>query len=180
MHKLSTSRQHSIRLQGYYYSSPGAYFVTIVTQRYKNIFGRIIHNEMQLNVLGNIVNNCWLEILDHCPGMQVEPFVVMPNHIHGVITIIDEECRGTIYRAPTSEKFGKPVKGSIPTIVRTYKAAVSRMAKRELGIENIWQRNYYEHIIRDEKEYEDIWNYVQTNPINWMKDKLIPESGLIP
>jgi putative transposase len=99
-----------------------------------------------------------------------EPFVIMPNHIHGIITIHENDCRGTIYRAPTIEKFGKPVVGSIPTIIRTYKATVSRLAKREIGMVKIWQRNYYEHIICDQTEMKHIVDYILANPIHWSDD----------
>lgn len=99
----------------------------------------------------------------------------MPNHFHGIITIIENDRKGTIYRAPTkdvrtSEKFGQPVIGSIPTMIRTFKAAVSRIANKELGFVNIWQRNYYEHIIRDEDEWNNIYQYIQTNPEHWSAD----------
>jgi len=86
-----------------------------------------------------------------------------------------EYRRGTIYRAPTTEKFGKPVKGSIPTIIRTFKAAVSRRARTELELMEIWQRNYYEHIIRNEQELIRVWDYIDTNPIRWQDDRLYPD-----
>ena len=146
--------RRSIRLKNYDYTSPGAYFVTVVTQGHKCIFGRIIEKEMHLNDLGKIVKKCWLKIPDHFSCVEVEPFVIMPNHIHGIITIEENDRRGTIYRAPTTEKFGQPVFGSIPTILRTYKASVSRNSKRELGMIHIWQRNYYEHIVRNPTELE--------------------------
>jgi putative transposase len=176
--------RRSIRLKEYDYTSPGAYFVTVVTQGYKCIFGKIIDKEMHLNVLGKIVQEYWLEILDHFPDIDVEPFVIMPNHIHGIVTIYDNDRSGTIYRAPTmgdhapvmgehastNEKFGQPVVGSIPTIIRTYKAAVSRLARRELGMVKIWQRNYYEHIIRDQSDLESLAGYIHSNPDHWSDD----------
>jgi putative transposase len=108
----------------------------------------------------------------------------MPNRIHGIITIHEDTSRGTIYHAPTDvsdmnilfrpdnhfriEKFGKPVGGSIPTIIHTFKAAVSHRAKQELGMVNIWQRNYYEHIVRDQEDLENTHNYIQSNSVAWL------------
>jgi REP element-mobilizing transposase RayT len=162
--------RHSIRLKGYDYSRPGAYFVTLVCSGYKCLFGNIFDQEMQLNDIGKLAQKCWLKIPDHFPGTEVEPFVIMPNHMHGVITIFTDDRRGTIYRAPTLEEFSQPVAGSIPTIIRTYKAGVSRQVKRELGMVNIWQRNYYEHVIRNEIEISDIAGYILTNPESWAHD----------
>jgi REP element-mobilizing transposase RayT len=168
--------RRSIRLEEFDYSSPGVYFVTVVTRGYKCIFGKIIDKEMHIYELGKIVQDCWQEIPVHFSHIDVEPFIVMPNHIHGIITIHENVGRGTImlaharYRAPTIEKFGKPVIGSIPTIIRTYKAAVSRRVRRELRMVNIWQRNYYEHIIRNQLELEDIADYLLANPENWIVD----------
>jgi REP-associated tyrosine transposase len=176
--------RRSIRLKDYDYFSPGAYFVTIVTHSYKCIFGKIIDQELLMNHLGKIVEQCWVLLPDHFLGVEVQPYMVMPNHIHGIITIHENDCRGTIYRAPTAhderpiaddrtrktEKFGQPVIGSLPTIIRTYKAAVSRIARKELTMVNIWQRNYYEHIIRNQSDLESIANYILANPVHWSDD----------
>ena len=97
----------------------------------------------------------------------------MPNHVHGIIVIRADDSssarRGTIYRAPT-EKFGKPVVGSIPTIVRTFKSAVTRRLGREFNITNIWQRNFYEHVIRYQEDWERIHDYIESNPAMWEND----------
>ena len=93
----------------------------------------------------------------------------MPNHVHGII-IIHNDRRGTIYRAPTVEQFGKPTEGSLPTIVRTYKAAVTRCIGREQNITGIWQRNYHEHVIRNEKDLQNKTDYIDANPILWDED----------
>ena len=162
--------RHSVRLKEYDYSSPGAYFVTVVTNGYKCIFGKIIDQEMYLNEIGMIVKECWLQLPDHFFDIEVDPFVVMPNHFHGIISIYENDRRGTIYRAPTTEKFGQPAVGSISTIMRTYKAAVSRLATRKLGMVKIWQRNYYEHIVRNQSDLESIANYILANPIRWSDD----------
>ena len=168
--------RRSIRLKGYDYSQAGGYFVTIVTLWRECLFGEITSGEMQLNALGRIVEECWHAIPEHFPNTDVDVFEVMPNHVHGIILIHDETRRGTIYRAPTPtiEQFGKPTVGSLPTIVRTFKAAVTRRAGQELNSSNIWQRNYYEHILRDQRDYERIANYIASNPVNWADDEENP------
>ncbi len=132
--------RRSNRLQGYDYSLPGVYFVTIVTFERGLYFGEIIQGEMHSQDMGQIAKDCWLAIPEHFPNVEVYPFVVMPNHVHGVITISDDPGRGTIYRAPTEdcENFGHPVVGSLPTIVRTFKAAASRCTHNINTISHVW------------------------------------------
>ncbi len=160
--------RRSIRLQGVDYSEPGAYFITICAAGHRSIFGKIDNGKAVLSPLGEIVRACWVQIPEHFPAASVKESVVMPNHLHGIIGLtvgaryivpLDERTR-------TLERFQKPVKGSIPTIVRTFKAAVARQAKKELGMEDdaIWQRNYFERVLRDGKEYADASKYILENP----------------
>src|SRR5262245_42671682 len=118
--KFDPQKRHrrSIRLKGHDYSSEGAYYVTIVTYHRDCLFGAIVNEEMILNDLGKIADECWRSIPEHFPNTESGAYVVMPNHVHGIIVIIDGG-RGTIYRASTPEQFQKPVAGSIPTIIRT-------------------------------------------------------------
>ncbi|CAG0996263.1 hypothetical protein ANAEL_02612 [Anaerolineales bacterium] len=183
--KFDPDKHHrkSIRLQGYDYSQAGAYFVTIVTYRRDMLFGEIQNGEMMLNDFGTITDECWHAIPEHFPFVELAAHVIMPNHTHGVIVINGRgthvNLRGTIYRAPTdnNEQFGKPIKGSLPTIIRTYKAAVTRMIGREHNATGIWQRNYYEHIIRDEKDLQRITDYIEANPSRWNDDDENPRNG---
>ena len=180
--------RRSIRLPGYDYSASGGYFITVVTFRRECLFGEISGGKMKLSPIGEIVQREWLKTGALRPYVELreEEFVVMPNHAHGIIWIIDEDSDGNVgarrrraptqRRAPTacettSEQFGKPVKGSIPTIVRAFKSAVTYCAGRELNTANLWQRNYYEHIIRDSPDNERIANYIAQNPENWEKDE---------
>lgn len=175
--------RRTIRLQGVDYSSEGSYFITICTRNRVLLFGDVVGEKCTLSELGRIAFTCWKEIPEHFPNAEIDSYVVMPNHIHGIIHLFDNR-RGTIYRAPTRdrvpmmdgaptmeisnlEQFGKPVPGSIPTIIRTYKAAVSRIARKDYGIEGVWQRNYFEHIFGSEKDYENIIEYIESNPQNW-------------
>ena len=163
----------SIRLKRYDYSQAGWYYVTVVTQFRELLFGEVVNGEARVNTLGKIVQECWNEILVHFPHVSIDAFVIMSNHVLGILVIHDLGSRGTIYRAPTptTEQFGKPTAGSLPTIIRTFKSAITRRAGRELNLGNIWQRNYYEHILRDQADYERIAGYILDNPVNWDKDE---------
>ncbi len=180
-------QRRSIRLEGYDYSQAGAYYVTIVTYHRDCLFGGIVDGEMILNDLGKIADECWRAISEHFPFVELGVYVIMPNHVHGIIVITDVDhradagasarSRGTIYRAPTTqERFQKPVAGSLPTIIRTYKAAVTRRIGREHNATGIWQRNYYEHIIRDEKDLQNKTDYIEANPSLWDEDENNPRS----
>jgi REP-associated tyrosine transposase len=179
--KFDPEKHHrrSIRLKGYDYTQPGGYFITLVTYKRECLFGEIINGEMKLSDSGHIASACWKDIPNHFPNVELGTFVIMPNHVHGIIILnngVDAQAsarRGTIDRAPT-EQFGKPVVGSIPTIIRTFKAAVTRRIGHELKTTGIWQRNYYEHIIRDDKESDRIHRYIVSNPIMWESDNENP------
>jgi putative transposase len=164
--------RRSIRLKEYDYAQPGAYFITIVTQGRKFLFGEIANQEMRSNDYGRVADEGWHAIPEHFRNVELGAYVIMPNHVHGIVLINDrndDAGTGTIYRART-EQFQKPVVGSIPTIVRTFKAAVTRRLGREFNMTNIWQRNYYEHVIRDEKEWDRIHRYIESNPSKWAED----------
>jgi len=178
--KFAPRKHHrrSIRLPGYDYSQVGAYYATIVTHQRDCLFGEVIDEEMALNDFGKIADECWRAIPDHFPNVDLGAHIIMPNHVHGIIVITDG--RGTIYRAPTQEQFQKPVAGSIPTIVRTFKAAVTRRIGREHNATGIWQRNYYEHIIRDEKDLQSKTDYIEANPSLWDEDDNNPRNNPLP
>jgi putative transposase len=169
--------RRSIRLQGYDYSQAGAYFVTMVTYQRDCLFGKIENEEMKLNDFGKIADECWRAIPEHFPFVELGTYVVMPNHVHGII-VITGDGRGTKFRAPTVEQFGKPTVGSLPTIIRTYKAAVTRRIGRDHNATSIWQRNYHEHIIRNEREMDNIWRYIENNPSAWLEDDENPKKIL--
>ncbi|MBI5945916.1 MAG: transposase [Chloroflexi bacterium] len=179
--KFDPRKHHrkSVRLPGYDYSSEGAYYVTIVTYHRDCLFGEVRNRGAVLNEYGKIADICWRSIPDHFPFVELGAYVIMPNHVHGIIIITDDR-RGTIYRAPTQEQFQKPVSGSLPTIVRTYKAAVTRQIGREHNATGIWQRNYYEHIIRDEKDLQNKTDYIEANPILWDEDDVNPRNNPLP
>ena len=168
---LNPFHRHSLRLKKYSYSMPGAYFITICTYRKENLLGQIIDGKLELNVLGKMTEREWLKTFQIRKNIQLDEYVIMPNHFHGIIILAD--CKGTMHPAPTYESFGKPIPGSIPTIIRMFKSAVTRGIK-QLGspfFYSIWQRNYYEHIIRNENELNCIRKYILENPLRWQYDK---------
>jgi REP element-mobilizing transposase RayT len=170
-------QRRSIRIKGYDYATPGAYFVTIVTQDRRCLFGKVIGGEMVCNALGLIVMNEWFKTAELRPYVKLneDEFVMMPNHVHGIIWLIDDDHVGARRRrAPTEERYGKPVAGSIPTIVCAFKSAVSYRARRELNSTKIWQRNYYEHILRNRVDLENTANYISANPSMWEDDDKNP------
>jgi REP element-mobilizing transposase RayT len=163
----------SNRLKGYDYTNPGYYFITIcVADRY-NLFGKIRKGQINLNKYGKVAEEEWLQTEILRNNVKLDEFVIMPNHVHGIIELI-ETSRDTARRVPAGEQFGKPVKRSIPTIVRSYKSAVTK-AVNELhnrSGDKVWQKNYYDHIIRNSEELNRIRKYIMNNPKNWEYDKL--------
>lgn len=170
--KFDPDKHHrrSIRLRNFDYTSARGYFVTIVTHQRQSIFGKIENREINLNQLGDIARKQWLRLPSRFESLSLGLFVVMPNHIHGILQINPhpESDRGE------EEQYGKPVKGSIPTIVRSYKSTVTK----EIRLSNVfhvgpvWQRNYYEHVIRDQEDWHNIREYIRFNPLHWDQDDL--------
>ena len=155
--------------------------MTIVAWHRECLFGEVVEGEMKLTKFGLVARQQWQKLPKRFPNIELGAFVVMPNHMHGIIMIIDG--RGTADnpndhngescpRAPTHEQFQKPVKGSIPTIVCSYKSAVSYRINLMRGTKDVplWQRNYYEHVIRDEKDLQNKTDYIKANPILWDED----------
>jgi putative transposase len=167
-------QRRSLRLQGYDYAQNGAYFITICTHKKHNLFGEITSGEMQLNKPGIIVHEKWLKTATLRQYLELDEFIIMSNHVHGIIYLASS-CRGTARRAP-AEEFGKPVATSIPTIVRAYKSAVTKRINelRRTPSASVWQRNYYERVIRNENDLNQIREYIAYNPARWDEDEENP------
>jgi putative transposase len=165
----------SIRLHKYDYTSPGMYFVTICTHNKKCFFGDIIDGEIKLNKLGEFVQHEWIKTEKLRPNITLDKYVVMPNHFHGILHIGSART-GTARRAPTIEQYGKPVPESLPTIIRSFKSAATKQINQLHNTPGkpIWQRNYYEHIIRNENSLNKIREYIINNPIKWQFDHYNP------
>jgi len=177
--------RRSIRLPDYDYSQPGAYFVTACTHNRVCLFGQVIGGGMQLNSYGRIVTEEWHRTERIHNHVALDASVVMPNHVHGSIGItvdLDDDGsndrRDTARRVPTrtNRRFGQPRPGSLPTIVRGFKGAATCRINRRRGTpgEPVWQRNYYEHIVRDRRELERIRRYIHRNPARWHRDRNHP------
>jgi REP element-mobilizing transposase RayT len=153
-------RRKSIRLKGWDYSSPGWYFLTITVKNMRPVFGTVVHGRMVHNMAGKIADRLWREIPRHFPHAVLDEFIVMPNHVHGLLQLRE---RGTASTAPlTFEAFGKPVAGSVSTIIRSYKAAVTR----ELG-KKFWHGRFYDVRVRDDVVRNHIRRYIRQNPLNY-------------
>ena len=161
------NRRAPLRLPAYDYAQVGAYFVTIVTHGRISLFGEIIDGDMRINRLGSITQAIWTELPKHFKGISTDQFVIMPNHVHGIIHITD--VVGTQHAAPAKSHVHP---GSLGAIVRSFKAAVSKRCKQQdvVSAATIWQRNYYDHVIRDENELARIREYIATNPLRWSLD----------
>jgi putative transposase len=184
-----TSGRTSIRMKGYDYSQAGGYFVTIVTQLRDPFFGRIYNGEMLLNDAGRMVNIEWKALQERFPNINVDVFQIMPNHFHGIIIIHSPETVGAglvpAHPAQTGSttrvRATTRVAPTIGEIVGAFKSITTH--KYIHGVEEcgwpvftkkLWQRNYYEHIIRNENDYERVANYIFENPSNWDKDNENP------
>jgi len=195
---LEDHHRRSIRIKGYDYSGPGGYFVTVATRGRVCLFGEVLNGEMRLNGLGEIVREYWNEIPTHFTNVEIGEFVIMPNHLHGII-IIHESTVGATHESPLRDHASplrdhasplrdhtsslrdhaltikRPPHGppphSLGVIVGLFKSSVSRRANRELNMTSIWQRNYYEHILRNQADHNRIAKYIASNPTNWELDK---------
>jgi REP element-mobilizing transposase RayT len=170
----------SIRLKDYDYSSSGFYFVTICSDKKRCVFGRSTGPRIQLAPLGQIVQSCWIAIPQHFPGVLLHDFVIMPNHFHGMIEIVCQA--GAQHAAPLqaggteSNEILRVKPSSLSAIVRSLKAAVSKRAREEIRWRGtVWQRNYYERILRNATEIADAGAYIVENPRNWAYDLDNPE-----
>ena len=168
-----------LRLSGYDYKTPGYYFVTLCTNHRMCLFGDIIHNEMNLNSAGKMIEIAWSEISKHYFNWKVDSLIIMPNHVHAIIFLseklmVDSELgQGS---APTI---------SLPELIRNLKSYTMKIYSEGVRTKNwpmfekhLWQRNYYEHIIRDEPSLIKIREYIINNPAGWEKDQHNPNKVL--
>ncbi|GHT79120.1 hypothetical protein AGMMS50262_22470 [Bacteroidia bacterium] len=200
MYHPDIHHRRSIRLPDYDYSQQGLYFVTICVQDRECLFGKIDKSEMILNEIGEIVRNEWLKTAELRPNVKLHEFVVMPNHFHAILEITEkinnekfENCamwhvgalRATPLRTPQivrpyahqtdyekNEYMSNisPKSGSLAAIIRSFKSAVTRNI-RLAGYDFSWQRNLWEHIIRDTNDHARIAEYINNNPANWDIDR---------
>ncbi len=176
IHEPPLHSRKSIRLKGYDYSQTGAYFVTVCAQNHLFLFGFNAEEKMLLNDAGKFANKCWLEIPEHFPHVTLDEFIVMPNHIHGIIIIDTMDNVGVQNFEPLHKqnKYQQIIPKSIGSIIRGFKIGVTKWFRTNTNIYNVWQRNYYEHIIRNEDGLNRIREYNINNPIQWQYDRENP------
>ena len=211
-------RRRSVRLPGYDYAQAGAYFVTVCTQDRACLFGAIVDGEMRPNDAGAMVRTVWDGLPTHYPGVERDAFVVMPNHVHGIIALTGGEAEGDNavgarsprpsgrqtalpgyrgaadgslrragrprpYEVPSSEGVEAPQEMAgrhltLGQVVAVFKYQSTTLINRERGTSGVrlWQRNYYEHVIRDDADLGRIREYVESNPARWELDQLHPDN----
>ena len=149
--------RHSTRLEGYDYSQAGAYFVTVVAHEREALFGGVVNGQMVINHSGQILQSVWSDLPRHYKELELDAFCIMPNHVHAIIFLHED---GSVKRTTLSE------------LVRAFKSYSARRinSSRKMTGVPVWQRNYYEHIVRNDHEYQSIYKYILDNPINWEKD----------
>ncbi len=207
----------SIRLKGYDYAQAGLYFITICCQDRACLFGNVVNGKMVLNDKGFISNQCWLQIPNHFPNAVLHEYIIMPNHVHGIIEIKYDSVVGaenfppywsndfppywsndfpprnennmnndiwsndfpphnknTVNNDNWENDYSPPQRSpskTIGSIVRGFKIGVTKWMRQNTEIYDVWQRNYYEHIIRNEQSYHNISEYIINNPAKWAEDK---------
>jgi len=193
--------RQSIRLRGHDYTQAGEYYVTLCVKDRECALGEIKDGLMLLSGIGEIAATCWLEIPRHFPNVLLDEFVIMPDHMHGILILRERVPVGAQYIEPRREnieprrenieprreniaprieqnpnlnRYQKVVPGSLSSIIRSYKGAVARLCHRQGIPEFRWQRNYYEHIIRDGHALDRIRRYIANNVSKWSEDKENP------
>ena len=181
-------RRKNPRLENYDYSTPGAYFVTVCAEGRIRLFGGVENGIVRLSPFGALVETCWREIPKHFPKIVLDQFVIMPNHLHGIIFILDKPARPDV-SAPGPLNVGAPLVGALsngagtrpaPTLGEIMGAFKSRTTNLYIeGVrkgnfppfkKHIWQRSYYDRVVRNEKDLLETRRYIMDNPPKWDMD----------
>ena len=165
--------RRSLRLSGYDYSQAGAYFITICVKGRNCLLGNIFNNQMQLNIYGKIADTSWQWLSQTYDYVESDEWIIMPNHLHGII-IISANCRGGSRTAPTGESKMKPL-GRLIGAFKTISTKQINFIRKTSGVP-FWQRNFYEHVIRDDHALNHIREYITTNPLRWDLDRENPQA----
>ncbi len=168
-------RSGTTRLKGWDYTMPWWYYITICISQHKKQFGKIRESKMILNKLGETAERNWLEKPKHNSLVELDYYVIMPNHLHGIIILNEDERRDVACNI--SENYYSnisPKKNSISSIIRSYKSAVTRWANSNGHHGFKWQPRFYDRVIRNEKELFKIRKYIEQNPMKWDIEKNIP------
>jgi len=170
--------RRSVRLKGYDYSKKGLYFITICTQNCLCLFGNIEKGDMELNDAGIMIKHQWQELIHRFDKIKFHEFIVMPNHVHGIVEFVEAPLVSAQNTVPPTSGQPQGIAPTVGDVVGAYKSLTTNDYIQNVKQNNwqrfnkkLWQRNYYEHIIRDEKSYFQISEYIQTNPVKWREDK---------
>ena len=170
MQNYSLHNRKSIRLKNYDYSEPGDYFVTVCAKNRKNLFGEVVSNKMILSEVGEIINRCWLEIPKHFSNVELDISQIMPNHLHGILEeSISDPIVGNSHGCSLQGGQDKRQYQKLPVIVSQFKSSVVRICNQN-DLSAKWQKSYYDHIIRNEKSYDKIYDYIELNIGTWQED----------
>ena len=166
----NTHHRRSIRLKEFDYTQPGIYFITICTYQRKSTLGNIIDDQMALSEFGKIIVSEWLFLPVRFPHISLDQWVVMPNHLHGIIQI--NYVQKNVSPISVDKPGSRP--GSINAVIQNFKSITTRKINslRNQKGNPFWQRNYYEHVVRNEQSLAEIREYVVNNPFRWKIDKL--------
>jgi REP element-mobilizing transposase RayT len=190
-HDPQKHHRRSLRLPGVAYASPGAYFVTICAFQRHCLFGQVVDGVVNLNRFGRLVETEWLRSPDIRREIELDAFVVMPNHLHGIVWIVGTDQTAAGARGPSplptsNISSGQPVRGPSPkslgAFVAGFKSTVTKQINqlRVTPGQPVWQRNYWERVVRDERALHAIRRYIQNNPIRWVEDDLHPNKNQTP
>lgn len=166
--------RHSLRLRHYDYAQAGAYFITICTHNRECIFGNVEGDTVLLNDVGRVVQDGWDVLPVNFPGVELDAFVVMPNHIHGIIVLGNVGAR---FIAPNKDQGVINLAPTLGEIIRAFKARCTHGINQLRGARGmqVWQRNYYEHVIRNELSLQEVRQYIANNPAQWAFDRENPD-----
>jgi putative transposase len=175
-------QRKSPRLQGYDYTQEGVYFVTLCTRERYHFFGKIKGGMLTLSDAGQIAAERWFVLPDHHPNIELDAFVVMPNHIHGIIIIVGttQSEASQLYRqtdkaclVPTEKSRQRVLSGSLSAIIGSYKSSVTRQVRSNLNQPylTLWQGRFHDHLIRNKDDLNRIREYVISNPARWEEDR---------
>jgi REP element-mobilizing transposase RayT len=162
-------------LKNFDYAQEGFYFITICIKKHQCVLGKIINSKMNLNEIGEIVRREWLKTAELRPNVKLHNFVVMPNHFHGILEIVKKEweINNDLTKHDTSKlpksRFQNQGKNTMSSIIGSFKSSATKNIHLA-GYDFAWQRNLYEHIIRNHDDYIRIDNYITNNPLHWWND----------
>lgn len=185
--KCLKKKRKLIRLKCFDYSSPGAYFITICTRNKICYLGRIENEQIILSEIGKIAYEFWAAIPCHFPHVAIDEYVIMPNHLHGILilkdsvvgsshgmTVNDATHNDLVDQSIMHNHFSKPISGSVSMIIDQFKSSVKRWCNRNGHKYFAWQPRFHDHVIRNQMAFENIRWYVINNPSNWHNDKFRP------